>query len=169
MNLTTDTFNRLEISAPPAGFASPLASAIILAAAALLKITVQLSSTQPAEWPHWALLALFTAAIALNLREIYIRVRRRDWVLILDRPAGRVTFIRVRPVRVRPKVLRLEEISSLELAPKDRAEAEFRYQPRFALKGGKSWHVPDLWGDRARIPEVVEAVNRWLAAGPSSA
>lgn len=166
MNLTTDTFDRLEISAPPSGFATPLASAVLLCAAAGLKIATQAASGAPAAWPHWTLLALFAAAIALNLRESLLRYRRRDWALILDRRAGRATFIRVRPVRVRPKSVPLEDILSMELQAGRGSGAEFRYQPRFALKDGRSWHVPDLWGDRARIPETAEAVNRWLLAAP---
>ncbi len=169
MNLTTDTFNRLEISAPPSGFASPVASAAILCGAAVLKIVTQAASPLPAPWTHWAFLVLFAAGIALNLRETLIRYRRRDWALILDRRAGRATFIRVRPVRVRPKTIPLSDILSMELQAGGQTGAEFRFQPRFALKGGRSWHVPDLWGDRARIPETVEAVNRWLQAAPSEA
>lgn len=164
MNLTTDTFNRLELSAPPNGFASPLAAAAILAAAAVLKLIFDLRSPLPPDWTDWAVLGGLAAAIALNLRESWLRANRRDWALILDRKAGRVTFIRVRPVRVRPKVIPLREIQGFELGSKKDPGAQFRYQPRFRLHNGRVWHVPDLWGDRHRIPLVVDAVNRWLAA-----
>ena len=164
MNLTTDTFNRLELSAPPNGFANPLAAALILAAAATLKLNFDLRSPLPMDWADWAVLAGLAAAIFLNLREAWLRARRRDWALILDRKAGRVTFIRVRPVRVQPKVIPLSEIQGFELGSRSDMGSQFRYQPRFRLHNGRAWHVPDLWGDRHRIPLIVDAVNRWLAA-----
>lgn len=168
MNLTTDTFDRLEISAPPNGFASPLAAALILTAAAVLKLTFDLQNPQLSGWADWAVLAGLAAAAALNLRESWLRARRRDWVLILDRKAGRVTFIRVRPVRAQPKVIPLSDIDTLELGHSDDNTAGFRFQPRFRLHNGLAWHIPDLWGDRPRIAQAAEAVNTWLSARPAA-
>ncbi len=164
MILSANTFDRLKISPAPSGYASPLAAALILAAAFGIKLLEQVFSPTVVSLGDWACLAGLLAAITLNLRDAWHRGRRRNWALILDRKAGRITFIRVRPVRVQPKTVPLADIQALELGRKDPKEAEFRYQPRFRLVDGRVWHVPDLWGNRAHIEETVEAVNSWLNA-----